>query len=199
MEKIGDTIQNKYTFEVRDLRNGQWFYIHKWIIKEYGSIIKPNGIAVYNVLSGYSNYKTQKSWPSLKAISDLIGVSRDTAKRSIKQLIDLKLVKRERIGRYHYIYYLLKNPKIRGGSDALSENKRGQMKFKRGQNKASEGAARGTINNKEQELYNNKEKNLKNNKNTKYKPLIETKRKALDQMKEHFEKNKTFEKDEKRE
>jgi len=85
MEKIKDLIKNrikdKTTFEVRDLRNGEWYWIHKWVIKEYGREIKPNGIAVYNVLSGFSNNKTQKAWPSLSAIGDLIGVSRDTAKR----------------------------------------------------------------------------------------------------------------------
>jgi len=183
MEKIENTIEEKYTFEVRDLRNGEWYWIHKWVVKEYGQIIKSNGIAVYNVLSGFSHNKTQKCWPSLKAIGDLIGMSRETAKRTIKKLIELELIKRERFGQYHYIYYLLKNPKFRGVKNDPSNIERGQERFQRGQKTGSEGSAQVTNNNKEQELKNKRVFNFK-----KSKQELENQKKAIAEAREKLKK-----------
>ncbi len=37
--------------EVRDLRNGSWYWIHRAVIKEYTPKIGATGIAVYNFLA----------------------------------------------------------------------------------------------------------------------------------------------------
>jgi hypothetical protein len=46
---------NQQTFEVRDLRNGYWYWIHKAVIQEYTQKIGAIGIAVYNLLASLAN------------------------------------------------------------------------------------------------------------------------------------------------
>ncbi len=108
--------------KVRDLRNGDWYWINKVLLDEYGERIKPIGIAIYNCLAAHANQEGF-CFPSHKHIAKKIGASISSVQRGIRQLIKLNLVRKGR-QRYHNLYYLLKldrsyrpTPKEIGQSD----------------------------------------------------------------------------------
>jgi len=70
--------------EIRDIRDGGWFWADNELIDKYGKIIGPYGIAVYMGLARYAN--NNKCWPSLKTIAKNIGTSRPTVKKAIDKL-----------------------------------------------------------------------------------------------------------------
>lgn len=148
--------EDKITFEVRDLRNGEWLWIHKWVIKEFGRIIKASGIAIYACLSGFSHHQNQSSFPKYRQIAYLLGCSRPTVQRKTRQLKELKLIRIDRVDQYHYIYYLLKNPNWN-----FRPESRGIKNDTSGNPEVSKDNGRGIKNDtsvyrKEQELINNK-------------------------------------------
>ena len=96
--------------EVRDLRDGEWYWIDKKILSLYGQRLKPSGIAVYNALASFANSETQACFPTQKAIAKLIGSSARTVIRKIRQLRELGLVRVEK-KRGSCLYYLLE-PKV---------------------------------------------------------------------------------------
>lgn len=93
-------------FKVRDVRQGDWYWISKVLLDEYGQSLKPIGIAIYNCLAKLAN-QDGLSYPSHNYIAKKIGASRSSVKRGIKLLIELRLIRQER-KRYHNVYYLLK-------------------------------------------------------------------------------------------
>jgi len=92
--------------KVRDLRNGDWYWINKVLLDEYGEKLKPIGIAIYNCLAAHANQEGF-CFPSHKHIANKIGASISSVQRGIRQLIKLNLVRKGR-QRYHNLYYLLK-------------------------------------------------------------------------------------------
>ena len=92
--------------EIRDLRKGDWYWISKVLLDEYGIIIKPIGIAIYNCLAEHANQEGF-CFPSHKHIADKIGASISSVQRGIRQLIKLGIIRKSR-RRYHNVYYLLK-------------------------------------------------------------------------------------------
>lgn len=108
--------------KVRDLRNGDWFWISKVLLDEYGSKIKPIGIAIYNCLAEHANQEGF-CFPSHKLIADKIGSSVSSVQRGIRQMIKLGLINKKR-RKFSNVYYLLKvdrsdrpNPKQIGQPD----------------------------------------------------------------------------------
>ena len=93
--------------EIRDLRNGNWYWIERGVLERYGRQIRALGIAVYNALAFFSN-QNQKAFPSQKHIADLLGSSRSSINRAIKLLEENGLIRKERKGRRNCVYYLLK-------------------------------------------------------------------------------------------
>jgi DNA replication protein DnaD len=92
--------------KVRDLRNGDWFWISKVLLDEYGSKIKPIGIAIYNCLAEHANQEGF-CFPSHKLIADRIGSSVSSVQRGIRQMIKLGLINKKR-RKFSNVYYLLK-------------------------------------------------------------------------------------------
>ena len=92
--------------KVRDLRNGDWFWISKVLLDEYGSKIKPIGIAIYNCLAEHANQEGF-CFPSHKLIADKIGSSVSSVQRGIRQMIKLGLINKKR-RKFSNVYYLLK-------------------------------------------------------------------------------------------
>jgi len=82
--------------EIRHIRNGDWFWINKKVLQLYSRSLKTSGIAVYNVLASYVNSKNQSCFPTQKAIAKLIGMSRRTVIRRIRQLQELGLLSVEK-------------------------------------------------------------------------------------------------------
>ena len=116
-------------FLIRDLRNGEWFWIHKYVIETCGAKIGPNGIAVYNALCYFANHKSQKAFPALDTIGELIGVTRPTVIKYLDVLEKEKLIGRKKRGigagrgNVNEVYILKKNVKeVSQNVNDVSEN-----------------------------------------------------------------------------
>jgi DNA-binding MarR family transcriptional regulator len=92
---------------VRRIDDKNWYWISRSILKQYGSILKPTGLAVYNVLASYANSKSQTCFPSQKTIADKIGLCRETVNRKVKLLTENRLVRVKRL-KGRCLYFLLK-------------------------------------------------------------------------------------------
>lgn len=142
--------------KVRDLRNGDWYWISKVILDEYGSVIQPIGIAIYNCLAEFSNQEGF-CFPSHKTIADKIGASVSSVQRGIRQLIKLGIISKKR-KRYHNVYYLLKIDR----SDRPNSNQIGQSDRQFGHTDLSDRSDRPTNKNKEKELNKKNYEQIKN-------------------------------------
>ena len=100
-------MSNEHTFEIRDLRNGDWYWIHKAVINDYTSMVGATGIIVYSFLASMTD-NNQRCFPSQKYIADKLGYSRATVNKALKRLKDNGLISVEKPSRYHCIYRLLK-------------------------------------------------------------------------------------------
>jgi predicted transcriptional regulator len=98
---------NENKSEIRALRNGNWYWIHKAVIQKYAPKVGSTGIAVYSFLASLAD-KNQSCFPSQKYIAQHLGYSRATISRVLKLLEKNGLIKREKRSRYHCIYHLLK-------------------------------------------------------------------------------------------
>ena len=132
--------------KVRDLRNGDWYWINKVLLDEYGEKLKPIGIAIYNCLAAHANQEGF-CFPSHKHIANKIGASISSVQRGIRQLIKLNLVRKGR-QRYHNLYYLLKLDR----SHRPTSNQIGQSDRHIGHTDQSDQSAGTTNKNKEKDL-----------------------------------------------
>ncbi len=92
---------------VRNLRNGQWYWISRAVLKRYGPLLKSSGLAVYNALASYANGRSQICFPTQKTIAERTGLCRETVNRKIAILKKLGLISVKRQKR-HCRYFLLK-------------------------------------------------------------------------------------------
>jgi len=96
--------------EIRHIRNGDWFWINKKVLQLFSRSLKSSGLAVYNVLASFANSKNQTCFPTQKTIAELIGMSKRTVIRRIRELQELGLLAVEK-RRGRCLYRLLK-PKV---------------------------------------------------------------------------------------
>jgi DNA-binding MarR family transcriptional regulator len=94
------------TYNVRNLNDGDWYWIHKAVIKGYAKKINAAGIAVYNFLASMAD-GDQKCFPSQKYIADSLGYSRSHVHSTLKSLESNGLIWVEKRKR-HRVYHLLK-------------------------------------------------------------------------------------------
>jgi DNA replication protein DnaD len=132
--------------KIRDLRNGDWYWISKVLLEEYGYKLKPIGIAIYNCLAAHANQEGF-CFPSHKHIANRIGASISSVQRGIRELIKLGIIRKSR-QRYHNVYYLLKLDR----SYRPNSNKVGQSDQHIGQPDRSDQSAGTTNKNKEKYL-----------------------------------------------
>ena len=132
--------------KVRDLRNGDWYWINKVLLDEYGEKLKPIGIAIYNCLAAHANQEGF-CFPSHKHIADRIGASISSVQRGIRQMIKLGIIRKGR-RRYSNVYYLLKLDR----SDRPNSNKTGQSDLHIGHTDRSDRSEGTTNKNKEKEF-----------------------------------------------
>lgn len=93
--------------QVRRIDDKNWYWISRSVLKQHGNILKPTGLAVYNVLASYANSKSQTCFPSQKTIADRIGLCRETVNRKVKLLTEKRLIRVKRLnGRC--LYFLLR-------------------------------------------------------------------------------------------
>jgi len=107
--------------KVRDLRNGNWYWISKRIIKEYSKKVGAVGILVYNFLASLAD-DNQSCFPSQKYIAECLGYSRATINRAVKTLEKNGLLKIKKRDRYHLIYYLCE-PRCKAGETQMSNRR----------------------------------------------------------------------------
>jgi DNA-binding MarR family transcriptional regulator len=93
--------------EIRNLRNGDWYWIHKAVIQKYGLKVGAIGIAVYNFLASLAD-RNRACFPSQRYISERLGYSRSYVNETLKLLERNGLIKIEKKGSYRRIYHLLK-------------------------------------------------------------------------------------------
>lgn len=74
------------SFQVRDLRNGEWFWIHKIVLEQYSKLVGAEGILIYNALCCFANGKTNDCFPSLQTLENLTGLSHPTVCKYLKLL-----------------------------------------------------------------------------------------------------------------
>jgi len=93
--------------KIRNLRNGQWYWISRAVLKRYGPILKGSGLAVYNALASYANGRSQTCFPTQEAIAERTGLCRETVNRKIKLLRETGLLRVKRL-KGRCLYFLLK-------------------------------------------------------------------------------------------
>lgn len=91
---------------VRQITNGDWYWIHKVVIQNYATRIGAFALNVYHLLASMVN-KKQRCFPSQKYIAERLGCSRNTVNRAIRKLEDNHLIAIEKRDRYRCIYVLL--------------------------------------------------------------------------------------------
>lgn len=82
-------------FAVRDRRTKNRYFIDNAIIRDYGKILGPYGLAVYMALCLHADSYTQDCFPSHKYIADEIGCGARKVREMVHALEDLGLIKVE--------------------------------------------------------------------------------------------------------
>lgn len=111
-------------FQVRDLRNGNWFWINKQALKIIADNIGAKGIAVYNCLCYFATNQAEFCFPSLNTLATMCHFSTRTVMRVLKELRGLGIINIEYNRGQVNTYTLLKcvapvtsDTRDRGGSD----------------------------------------------------------------------------------
>ena len=121
-------------FEIRDLRDGNWYWIHKSVIQEYAREIGAIGIAVYSFLAVMAD-SSQACFPSQKYIGDKLGYSRATVNKALKRLEMNGLIIISKPSRDHCVYHLLKVRCKAGETQVSSRGNSGVIYFDTNDNK----------------------------------------------------------------
>lgn len=91
---------------IRQMKNGSWYWMDKAIIRSYMPKIGAIGIAVYNYLACLADIR-QTCFPSHGHIAKVLGCSRTTVIKALKALVTCRLVSIDRAGRYPQLFRLL--------------------------------------------------------------------------------------------
>lgn len=85
------------------------YYIDNELLELCGDILKPHGIAIYNVLAKHANSKTQRCFPSYETIMKQSGVGRrNTVTKYLNLLEEHNLIAIERsVGKKPNLYFLI--------------------------------------------------------------------------------------------
>lgn len=92
--------------QARQMDRGNWYWIDKALIHQYGPKVGVFGVAVYNCLASFANAQ-QTCYPSQDRIAKLLACSRATVNRAIGTLEANGLIAVERRGRCPQLYRLL--------------------------------------------------------------------------------------------
>lgn len=79
---------------VRDFRNGDWYWVNK-VVLEHPDLTASNQ-AVYHALAYFANNRTQSCYPTIKKISKLTHLHKETVSKSIKRLEELGFIRVKR-------------------------------------------------------------------------------------------------------
>jgi DNA-binding MarR family transcriptional regulator len=107
----------------RKFEDGEWYWLHKEVLKGHAATIKPVGLAVYNVLASMVN-RDQECYPSQRYIADLLGYSRASVSRAIEALSGAQLISIERRKGTSCTYRLVKLSGITSATKKSHRRKR---------------------------------------------------------------------------
>jgi hypothetical protein len=91
---------------VRRIKDGDWYWISRSILKEHASNIGLLALGVYHVLASMVNEK-QSCFPSQTYIARYLGCSRTSVNRAIKILKKNRLIAVDKSNKHHCTYFLL--------------------------------------------------------------------------------------------
>lgn len=120
-------IKSGSSFEVRDHREREWFYIDNLFI-EYLKVLGTSTSCVYMCLSRHSG-ADQTCFPSIDLIADELGISKRTVIRGLQALEAHKMIKAYREKGRHNYYGLLNRRYWRKTVPVVSEKLREQVAF----------------------------------------------------------------------
>ena len=128
-------MSNKKQFIIRDLRNGDWYWIHREVYKNYVEKIGVIGLALYNAYASYSNGEGI-AYPSYQTLSKELKISEPTIAKYNKILEENKLIRVDsgKIDGRNNIISLIKIV-----NRGLNDVKRGLKEVKRGSKAGLEG------------------------------------------------------------
>lgn len=103
-------------FEIRDNRTSDKFVVDDEYLNGMAQFLDPHTTAVYFSLCRFTNYKTQKSFPSQERIAKQHNISVRTVKRKIKNLHEHNLIqikkKRTKKGTFKHNVYILMDKSV---------------------------------------------------------------------------------------
>jgi hypothetical protein len=108
VSKRGDFSNDQ--FEVRDFRNGDWYWCSKFILQD--KRLTASDKVVYSVLASFVNNR-QKCFPSTSKVASLAGITKRTVISSIKKLKNYKYIEVNAKKGKVSIYYLLKVKEVK--------------------------------------------------------------------------------------
>ncbi len=99
---------NQENFEVRDLRDKEWFVMDDKFLNGYARFLGVYAVGVYVSLCRHAD-KQQKTYPAEKTIAEKLGIGKNSVVDSIKYLEFWKIIRKKRIGlKCTNRYFLLK-------------------------------------------------------------------------------------------
>jgi len=99
---------NSEKFEIRDLREKNWFTMDNRFLDEYAPFLGVYAVGVYNSLCRHAD-KKQKAYPAEKTIAWEVNISPSMVGKSIKYLLFWGIIKKTRVGKHcTNRYYLLR-------------------------------------------------------------------------------------------
>lgn len=90
----------------RVMEAGRWYWVDKAVIQDYTRTLGALAIAVYHLLASMAD-KNQSCYPSQKYIADRLGCSRWSVNRSVRRLVESRLVNVEKTSTKRNIYRLI--------------------------------------------------------------------------------------------
>ncbi len=93
--------------DLRDIKDGDWYWVQKNLIRHYAKTIRPLGIAVYSCLAALAN-RNQQSFPSQQYIASTLGYSRAMVNKTLKSLERHNLIVASRGKGGRRMYHLIR-------------------------------------------------------------------------------------------
>lgn len=83
------------TFEVRDMRSKDKFFVHDEYLNGYAKLCGGNATLVYLCLCRHAD-RNQESFPSIELMAEKLGVNRKTVMSGIQSLLEWNIISKER-------------------------------------------------------------------------------------------------------
>lgn len=84
------------TFEIRDRRDKNWFYLDNEYLNSYARIFGPIGTAIYVSLCRHADNTTQQCFPSVQLIAEELNIGTTAVKKYLKKLAEWQIIRVDR-------------------------------------------------------------------------------------------------------